>query len=112
MWLLVVVGAIVFQNISCYCLTAFLHSSEQYFALFQNISCYCLTGERGQERTDPILISKHLMLLFNKMENNCHLFYYYISKHLMLLFNWEQVADRLNIKVISKHLMLLFNSSS
>ena len=34
--------------------------------LFQNISCYCLTGERGQERTDPILISKHLMLLFNE----------------------------------------------
>ena len=66
MWLLVVVGAIVFQNISCYCLTAFLHSSEQYFALFQNISCYCLMGERGQERTDPILISKHLMLLFNE----------------------------------------------
>ena len=23
-------------------------------------------GERGQERTDPILISKHLMLLFNE----------------------------------------------
>ena len=69
MWLLVVVGAIVFQNISCYCLTAFLHSSEQYFALFQNISCYCLTYKPHKYEVCS-LISKHLMLLFDHVPGN------------------------------------------
>ena len=34
---------------------------------FQNISCYCLTGRTTVEKR-AIEISKHLMLLFNKIE--------------------------------------------
>ena len=32
---------------------------------FQNISCYCLTFGT-EDRMENIIISKHLMLLFNK----------------------------------------------
>ena len=35
--------AILFQNISCYCLTVFGASSPDLGKRFQNISCYCLT---------------------------------------------------------------------
>ena len=54
----------VFQNISCYCLTApaLLRFTDVY--AFQNISCYCLTLTASIFlRHYPI--SKHLMLLFN-----------------------------------------------
>ena len=43
MWLLVVVGAIIFQYISCYCLSDFLKLEGNQSELFQYISCYCLS---------------------------------------------------------------------
>ena len=36
---------IVFQNISCYCLTDIAYSRNATEILFQNISCYCLTND-------------------------------------------------------------------
>ena len=52
---------------------------------FQNISCYCLTFGT-EDRMENIIISKHLMLLFN-FSKLYTFFWYFISKHLMLLFN-------------------------
>ena len=54
-----------FQNISCYCLTSRSYSSLIQYYKFQNISCYCLT-RIIMAKPSKELISKHLMLLFNK----------------------------------------------
>ena len=53
-----------FQNISCYCLTAWHQYGSSAGRLFQNISCYCLTANKHKYRLGMV-ISKHLMLLFN-----------------------------------------------
>ena len=77
---------IVFQNISCYCLTRYEDVTFESIMEFQNISCYCLT--RLISTTGCFIqISKHLMLLFNKTDNLCGKGERIISKHLMLLFN-------------------------
>ena len=75
---------------------------------FQNISCYCLTTTCRFFVT-CFLISKHLMLLFNKKQQFKERFQVQISKHLMLLFNILLVKSS-SSKGISKHLMLLFNT--
>ena len=77
---------LLFQNISCYCLTPVLLQDNVLLPIFQNISCYCLTAFNGRWAR-VISISKHLMLLFNRRTTVFRLFENDISKHLMLLFN-------------------------
>ena len=60
----VIMFGIVFQNISCYCLTYWNDIAIIIISLFQNISCYCLTKYKKKLKGVK-LISKHLMLLFN-----------------------------------------------
>ena len=97
-----------FQNISCYCLT--MPESDFFIGLklFQNISCYCLTYRliRFHQR---ILISKHLMLLFNDMacnRINCGYWFQNISCYCLTFSTHMLLLSRF---CISKHLMLLFN---
>ena len=75
----------LFQNISCYCLSA--HALLILFPspTFQNISCYCLSVD-GKSANPCKYISKHLMLLFIKESNRDVPSICNISKHLMLLF--------------------------
>ena len=54
-------------------------------------------------------ISKHLMLLFNRLQHLDPNQKDNISKHLMLLFNRKCRKDLYSQDNISKHLMLLFN---
>ena len=63
-------------------------------APFQNISCYCLTYNIGVWLY-YLVISKHLMLLFNFEKGSKYLRGYRISKHLMLLFNFFGAKIRL-----------------
>ena len=82
----------LFQNISCYCLTA---EDPDYYATllkFQNISCYCLTISHCRQRLGLNTISKHLMLLFNKHTTINLIIANNISKHLMLLFNQRKIV--------------------
>ena len=64
---------------------------------FQNISCYCLTFGT-EDRMENIIISKHLMLLFNYTSNRTAKSNIDISKHLMLLFNTrvEAISQEVN----------------
>ena len=39
--------AVLFQNISCYCLTRWKIIAIFFIIIFQNISCYCLTLRRS-----------------------------------------------------------------
>ena len=75
----------LFQNISCYCLSAPLIIVSPGTTKFQNISCYCLS-----QRSDPRLL---VQLLFQNISCYCLSVFVYlvcwwndISKHLMLLF--------------------------
>ena len=125
----VIMFGIVFQNISCYCLTnisngeqtvgriskhlMLLFNSSQHFhhcklIQFQNISCYCLTCWND--------IAIIIISLFQNI--SCYCLTYVaagscwsncISKHLMLLFNCISTFFRTIFCTISKHLMLLFN---
>ena len=65
---------------------------------FQNISCYCLTFGT-EDRMENIIISKHLMLLFNEISPAVSNSFNSISKHLMLLFN--QVTNKFDVPVVS-----------
>ena len=56
-----------FQNISCYCLTIVETDENEKEVVFQNISCYCLTLQLFRSARHTI-ISKHLMLLFNSLK--------------------------------------------
>ena len=118
----------IFQNISCYCLSAFRSAglsisiiskhlmllficsetiTSFWFNVFQNISCYCLSSNH----TSGIrfcCISKHLMLLFiDLITNYCidagifqNISCYCLSTTAAFLFG--------RFIFISKHLMLLF----
>ena len=61
----------------------------QTIMVFQNISCYCLTRSDNDLEVSK-LISKHLMLLFNWSNQDREWSVSFISKHLMLLFNEEK----------------------
>ena len=61
-------SSLLFQNISCYCLTKVSDANKRRL-LFQNISCYCLTYKPHKYEVCS-LISKHLMLLFDHVPGN------------------------------------------
>ena len=77
--------SIVFQYISCYCLSRGDDNKNTIREIFQYISCYCLSISNSYRRFIR-MISIHLMLLFIRNESlsickDCN-----ISIHLMLLF--------------------------
>ena len=123
-----VTSRVIFQNISCYCLSWNPISKKSYrwiskhlmllfikfaiwkqcgYEIFQNISCYCLS-----------LCSYPQTLLLQSFQNiSCYCLSFWsawstwcslISKHLMLLFIRRSPTQRIRSRTISKHLMLLF----
>ena len=62
--LLYVLRTLVFQNISCYCLSIASVIVAIFGRKFQNISCYCLSFDTEINICFLNIISKHLMLLF------------------------------------------------
>ena len=85
-----------------------INSVIMFGIVFQNISCYCLTNISNGEQTVG-RISKHLMLLFNSSQHfhHCKLIQFQnISCYCLTKYKKKLKG----VKLISKHLMLLFNT--
>ena len=76
---------LVFQNISCYCLSLSHTRYIRHSCRFQNISCYCLSMKAWRPALEFIVfqnISSYCLSCYCR--SVCR--FIYISKHLMLLF--------------------------
>ena len=120
---------VLFQYISCYCLSMIGLAKGDDHPVFQYISCYCLSSPLASIAVCKF-ISIHLMLLFipkEKQDNRIEQIFQYISCyclsdrsesatvsstdisiHLMLLFITANIIQIYIICQISIHLMLLF----
>ena len=76
---------LIFQNISCYCLS-FCYSVHNIRTItFQNISCYCLSLDREKESIKREHFKTSHVIVYQSKEMSRH-GCITISKHLMLLF--------------------------
>ena len=100
------VDKLLFQYISCYCLSAKLHLEGSTYLKFQYISCYCLSWRCLHLYGFPE-ISIHLMLLFiwpGLLPSFWVTQFQYISCYCLSRCSWRGLAE----SNISIHLMLLF----
>ena len=107
-----------------------INSVIMFGIVFQNISCYCLTNISNGEQTVG-RISKHLMLLFNSSQHfhhckliqfqniSCYCLTYWNDIAIIIISLFQNIScycltkykkKLKGVKLISKHLMLLFNT--
>ena len=84
----------IFQNISCYCLSYSVWWQYRTFLIFQNISCYCLSPvEDFLVMTVIYFKTSHVIVYLQRIRTRHS--YPLISKHLMLLFILKDERDEL-----------------